>query len=135
MMDVAVLSAGVFINLTYDVLKNGGAIMVPHLREKLKGWIFSDETATSLSELTGNIPQEVRADTTALTEYIQSSSLWNKVLADVKQENTQNKQETNIEGDLHNQFNFQGAILNNPTLNFDTKGQSTESEVAPAKKS
>lgn len=135
MMDLAMLSAGVFVNLTYDLLKTGGTIMVPHLREKLKGWVFSEETATNLSELTGNIPEEIRADKAALTKFILSSGLWNKVLADVKQENIQNKQETNVKGDLHNQTNFQNSTLNNPTFNIGVEEHSSNNEVTPGKKS
>ena len=109
--------------------------MVPHLREKLKDWAFSEETATNISELIGKIPQDIRTDKVALTEFVQSSGLWDKVLAEVKQENIQNKQETNVKGDLQNQVNFQETTLNNPTFNFGVKEESTNSEFISGKKS
>lgn len=127
MMDLVSISTGLFTSVAYDLLKNGGAMTVPHLRNKLKDWVFSDETANHIVELSSNVPANKRVDANALEDYIQSSGLWQSQLSEIKQKNIQNKQEVNVKGDVGTQTNIQK--VENSTINIGT------TEAPPVKKS
>ena len=98
MMELVSFSAGLFTNLFYDLLKNGGAMTVPHLREKLKDWVFKDETANHIVELSSSVPADKLVDAKAFEDYIQASGLWQSQLKEITQSSTEYHGSNHVEG-------------------------------------
>lgn len=133
MMDAVSISAGMFANFAYDLFKNGGAMTLPFLREKLRDWAFSDETANHIVELSSTLPADKLIDAKAFEEHIQASGLWQSYLKEITQPKTEYNQTTNNSGEIGQQHVNQGGT-NYVTNNY--YGQPThQKEASPTKKS
>lgn len=131
MMDLVSISAGLFTSVVYDLLKTGGAITVPHLRNKLKDWVFSDETANHIVELSSNVPANKLVDANALEDYIQSSGLWQSQLKEITQTKNEYHQTTHNDGEIGQQNNNQGGTTN--VNNHYYAQPDSAKEASPAK--
>ena len=127
MMDLATISAGLFTNLTYDLIKNGGAMMLPTLRQKLKGWVFKDETAEQLVELSEMIPKEARASQEAFQAFIESKGVWQSQLKEIRQESTEYHGSNHVEGNARDVYSAnEGGITINKTYNYGGSPQNED---------
>ena len=130
MMDLATISAGLFTNLTYDLIKNGGAMMLPTLRQKLKGWVFKDETAEQLVELSEMIPKEARASQEAFQAFIESKNVWQSQLKEIRQEKNEYHQSIDNSGNIGQQLNTQSGDVKLIINNQYASGQSEQHQTA-----
>jgi hypothetical protein len=84
------LSATVLSGITYDILKNGLALNVEHIKERLKGWvgveIITPQLSTELNKL--NLTKEMSE--IAIEKHISQSSILLELLSSIKREESKN---------------------------------------------
>lgn len=104
--------------------------MLPTLRQKLKGWVFKDETAEQLVELSEMIPEEARASQEAFQAFIESKSLWQSQLKEIRQEKNEYHQSIDNSGNIGQQVNTQSGTVNLTINNQYASEQSEQHQAA-----
>lgn len=127
----ATITAGLFTNLTYDLVKNGGAMMLPTLRQKLKGWVFKDETAEQLVELSEMLPPEARTSQAAFQAFIESKNVWQQQLKEIRQESTEYRGSNHVEGNARDVYSAnEGDMIIRHNHYYGGSSQSEQHQAA-----
>lgn len=119
------ITAGILSAALFEAIKYGTKKATPKLKGLLqeKGWLLEDNTAQQVQELLPLITGEQQSDLVALTKHVESSSLWQTVIKEIKQIENTGSQEIYISGDAKQSVFVKG---DGNTIRVDNSEPKTE---------
>lgn len=84
------LTSTILAGIAYDLIKNGTLISLESLKNKLKGWLISDENLKILSQKINNIDNLDDLSEKAISKQLEQDTTVTQILANIQQDKSAN---------------------------------------------